>query len=73
MLRGPGAEEDAATYNTEDSRIYDAIGKKGELLIPGYRYMIVYKDLYTARAENSTGFMAVEEFIHSRMSYLLLQ
>lgn len=48
LLRGPGAEEDAATYNTEDSRIYDAIGKKGELLIPGYRYMIVYKDLYTA-------------------------
>lgn len=48
LLRGPGAEEDAATYNAEDSRIYDAIGKKGELLIPGYRYMIVYKDLYTA-------------------------
>jgi hypothetical protein len=48
LLRGPGAEEDAATYNAEDSRIYDAIGKKGELLIPGYRYMVVYKDLYTA-------------------------
>ena len=48
LLRGPGAEEDAGTYNAEDSRIYDAIGKKGELLIPGYRYMIVYKDLYTA-------------------------
>ncbi|HMR58834.1 MAG TPA: M14 family metallopeptidase, partial [Cyclobacteriaceae bacterium] len=38
ILRGPGAEEDASTYNAEDSRIYDAIGKKGELLIPGYRY-----------------------------------
>lgn len=48
LLRGPGAEEDAATYNAEDSRIYDAIGKKGELMIPGYRYMVVYKDLYTA-------------------------
>lgn len=48
LLRGPGAEEDAGTYNAEDSRIYDAIGKKGELMIPGYRYMIVYKDLYTA-------------------------
>ncbi|MBP9924501.1 MAG: peptidase M14 [Cyclobacteriaceae bacterium] len=47
ILRGPGAEEDASTYNAEDSRIYDAIGKKGELLIPGYRYMIVYKDLYS--------------------------
>lgn len=48
LLRGPGAEEDQNTYNQEDARIYDAIGKKGELLIPGYRYMVVYKDLYTA-------------------------
>jgi hypothetical protein len=47
ILRGPGAEEDAATYNAEDSRIYDAIGKKGETLIPGYKYMVVYRDLYT--------------------------
>lgn len=48
LLRGPGSEEDLSTYNAEDVRIYDAIGKKGELLIPGYRYMVVYKDLYTA-------------------------
>ncbi|MBX2899039.1 MAG: peptidase M14 [Cyclobacteriaceae bacterium] len=47
ILRGPGAEEDASTYNAEDSRIYDAIGKKGEQMIPGYRYMIVYRDLYS--------------------------
>jgi hypothetical protein len=48
LLRGPGSEEDVATYNADDVRIYDAIGKKGELLIPGYRYLVVYKDLYTA-------------------------
>src|SRR5690606_26209183 len=36
------------SYNNDDVRIYDAIGKKGELLIPGYRYLIVHKDLYTA-------------------------
>ena len=47
ILRGPGAEEDATTYNAEDVRIYDAIGKKGELIIPGYRYIVIYKDLYT--------------------------
>jgi hypothetical protein len=47
ILRGPGAEEDAATYNSDDSRIYDAIGKRGETLIPGYKYMVVYRDLYT--------------------------
>jgi Zinc carboxypeptidase len=48
ILRGPGAEEDLSTYNAEDVRIYDAIGKKGETLIPGYRYLTVYKDLYSA-------------------------
>lgn len=47
MLRGPGAEEDAGTYNADDVRIYDAIGKKGEQLVPGYRYLVVYKDMYT--------------------------
>jgi len=47
ILRGPGAEEDINTYNKEDIRIYDAIGKKGEEMIPGYRYLTVYKDLYS--------------------------
>jgi len=47
VLRGPGAEEDINTYNREDIRIYDVIGKKGEELLPGYRYIVVYKDLYS--------------------------
>ncbi|MGJ8731510.1 MAG: M14 family metallopeptidase [Cellulophaga sp.] len=47
ILRGPGAEEDKETYNRVDARIYDAIGNKGAELLPGYRYMVVYKDLYS--------------------------
>ena len=47
ILRGPGAQEDISTYNRQDIRIYDAIGKKGEKMIPGYRYLTVYKDLYS--------------------------
>lgn len=47
ILRGPGAQEDLSTYNRQDIRIYDAIGKKGEKMIPGYRYLTVYKDLYS--------------------------
>lgn len=47
ILRGPGAEEDVNTYNREDIRIYDAIAKKGEEMMPGYRYLTVYKDLYS--------------------------
>lgn len=47
ILRGPGAEEDLGTYNASDVRIYDAIAKKGEEFMPGYKYLVVYKDLYS--------------------------
>jgi Zinc carboxypeptidase len=47
ILRGPGAKEDADTYNDADVEVYNAIGKKGEELIPGYKYLVVYKDLYS--------------------------
>ncbi|MGQ8336033.1 M14 family metallopeptidase [Sunxiuqinia sp. A32] len=47
ILRGPGAEEDIDLYNRNDVRIYDAIAGKGEEMIPGYRYLVVYKDLYS--------------------------
>lgn len=48
ILRGPGGQEDVNTYNAQDLQVYDAIGKKGEELLPGYRYLVVYKDLYSA-------------------------
>ncbi len=48
ILRGPGDPNDQQTYNQQDLRVYDAIAKKGEDLIPGYRYLVVYKDLYAA-------------------------
>lgn len=47
ILRGPGAEEDEASFRPQDIAVYDALGKKGELLIPGYRYIVTYKDLYS--------------------------
>jgi hypothetical protein len=47
ILRGPGALEDVGTYNAADIEVYDAIGKKGEEIIPGYKYLVVYKDLYS--------------------------
>jgi len=48
ILRGPGDPNDLVTYNGADLQVYDAIGKKGEELLPGYRYLVVYKDLYSA-------------------------
>lgn len=47
ILRGPGAQEDLPTYDAADVRVYDLIGRKGESMIPGYRYLVVYKDLYS--------------------------
>ena len=44
ILRGPGANDDA--FEAEDLAVFDALGKKGELILPGYRYMNVAKDLY---------------------------
>ncbi|KAA3438137.1 M14 family metallopeptidase [Rufibacter hautae] len=48
ILRGPGAEEDLNTYNRDDNQVYDLLGKYAEQIIPGYTYMVVYKDLYSA-------------------------
>jgi hypothetical protein len=47
ILRGPGAEEDERTYSRSDVSVYDAIGVQGEDMLPGYRYFVIYKDLYT--------------------------
>lgn len=47
ILRGPGAQEDEPNFTRDDVMVYDALGKKGEELIPGYRYIVTYKDLYS--------------------------
>ncbi len=44
ILRGPGAKTDR--FEAADIRVYDALGKKGEQLLPGYRYMHLAEDLY---------------------------
>ena len=47
FLRGPGVEADLQYYLRDDLNIYDVLGEKGEKLVPGYRYLISYRDLYT--------------------------
>ncbi|HMO13493.1 MAG TPA: M14 family metallopeptidase [Pirellulaceae bacterium] len=44
LLRGPGSKEDS--YEREDLAVYDQIGKTGERILPGYRYLNVANDLY---------------------------
>lgn len=46
VLRGPGSETDEQYYGREDEMVYDFLGKKGEEIIPFYRYIITYKDMY---------------------------
>ncbi|MCL2738149.1 MAG: M14 family metallopeptidase [Bacteroidales bacterium] len=47
LLSPPGSEMDANNISRSDRAVYDAIGKKGEEIIPAYRYMVIYRDLYT--------------------------
>ena len=44
LLRGPGA--DYVSYPRADIRTYDTLGEEGELILPFYNYLIIYKDLY---------------------------
>lgn len=45
LLRGPGTEAD--NYDAADVAVYDTIGRRGETILPGYRYLVTYKDLYS--------------------------
>ncbi|MFT4539989.1 MAG: hypothetical protein ACI841_000032 [Planctomycetota bacterium] len=46
ILRGPGVEA-YGNYPARDARVYDALGADGEKMLPFYRYMIIWKDLYS--------------------------
>ena len=57
IYRGPGSAL-AGTYPPNDSKVYDYIGKEGEKIIPGYRYLASYKQLYTTHGD-------FDEFMYS--------
>jgi hypothetical protein len=46
ILRGPGAEV-FGEYPRDDVRVYDELGRDGERMLPFYRYMIIWRDLYS--------------------------
>ena len=48
ILRGPSIQGGGAeVYSRDDEEAINTIGKKGELIIPGYRFLTIWKDLYT--------------------------
>ncbi len=48
ILRGPSIQGGGAeVYSRSDDAVMNAIGKKGEKIIPGYRFVTIWKDMYT--------------------------
>ncbi len=45
-LRGP-SQKGLGEYPRQDIAVYDYLGKQAERMVPGYNYMIAWKDLYT--------------------------
>ena len=47
ILRGPSARDGGSeVYTPADDEVINSIGKKGELMIPGYKLLTIWKDLY---------------------------
>jgi len=46
ILRGPGSRAREGFYPDADRRVYDAIAQEGEKILPFYRALIIWKDLY---------------------------
>ena len=51
LLRGP-SRKGLGEYPPQDVAVYDYLGKQGERIIPGYRYLISWKDLYTTYGDS---------------------
>ncbi len=47
ILSPPGSIDDKNSINKNDREVYAYIASRGEEMIPGYRSMVVYEDLYT--------------------------
>jgi hypothetical protein len=45
ILHGPGMQE--GQYEADDSALFDKLGAKGEEMLPGYKSMLLWRDLYT--------------------------
>ncbi len=48
ILRGPSIKGGGAeAYSRSDDNVLNTIGKKGELMLPGYKLLTIWKDMYT--------------------------
>jgi hypothetical protein len=54
MLRGPGTDYRTGAYPRADLRVYDEIGRVGAELLPYYRYLVIFSDLYNVHGGEAT-------------------
>ncbi|MCP4660701.1 MAG: peptidase M14 [bacterium] len=64
ILRIPGAKSHPRLL-PPDLKAYDRIGEQGERILPGYDYMISWRDLYTTRGATDDHFFR----IHGAVTY----
>jgi hypothetical protein len=50
-LRGP-SRKGLGEYPQQDVAVYDYLGKQSERILPGYRYLVSWKDLYTTYGDS---------------------
>ncbi|MBR7799934.1 M14 family metallopeptidase [Undibacterium fentianense] len=58
ILRGPGSPTQTPV-SAQDNRTFDFLGREGEKMMPGYRYMITWRDLYTAYGSTTDHFYGI--------------
>lgn len=64
ILRIPGAKTHPRLQG-DDLKAYDLIGEQGERVLPGYEYLVVWKDLYPSHGATDDHFYRV----HGAISY----
>ncbi len=54
LLRGPGTNYRRSAYPAEDLRVYERLGRDGEQMLPYYRYLVIFADLYNVHGGEAT-------------------
>lgn len=58
ILRGPGAKNEKP-FPAQDIGVLDFLGEEGEKMLPGYNYLISWKDLYTVYGGTTEHFYGI--------------